>query len=42
MVSFVNGQFIRQKIGPVKSGPLFDYLLELSSGNKPVDMEKGK
>jgi len=42
MVSFVNGQIIKEKVGPIKSGPLFDYLLDLSSGNKAVDIEKGK
>lgn len=42
MVSFVNGQVIKEKVPRLNSGPLFDYLLKVSNGNPAVDIEKGK
>jgi hypothetical protein len=42
MISFVNGQVIKEKVPKLKSGPLFDYLLKVSDGNPAIDIETGK
>eukprot|EP01102_Stenamoeba_stenopodia_P019596 TRINITY_DN7441_c0_g1_i1.p1 TRINITY_DN7441_c0_g1~~TRINITY_DN7441_c0_g1_i1.p1 ORF type:complete len:1066 (-),score=201.45 TRINITY_DN7441_c0_g1_i1:27-3224(-) len=41
IVSFHNGQLVREKVGPIKSGPLFNYLMSTNS-SQPVDLEKVK
>jgi ankyrin repeat protein/WD40 repeat protein len=42
MISFVNGQVIREKVPKLKSGPLFDYLLKVSNGNPAIDIDTVK
>jgi len=40
IVSFQNGRMVREVVGPVKSGPLFNYLVSINS-TQLVDLELG-